>query len=156
MKHFRTALLIGAIVLPACMLVGCGGGAKQRSGIDQNIQNAKMFVKDLKEGFAAGQLEKKTEGAREGQARPDARMTILTFAIKDKIRATIQKRETDAQKRDKALAQLKKSEDYLMNEIGPKYQEAVRTKKAEDIQALVPLMEELDKQLDELNNILNS
>lgn len=155
MRQVRTALLVGAMVLPVWMLLGCDGGAKQRSSINNNLLNAKLICKDLKETFESGAVIKDFGGDR-GMGRPDSRMNILMLQIQDKIRSTVSRKETNVAKRDKALAKLKESDDFLTNQIIPKYEQAVKSKKSEDAKALVPLMDQLDKQLNELNDILNS
>lgn len=152
MKNMRTALKVSLVVLPALMLVGCGGGTKARSTVDANIKNAKDFIADLKSTFESGSAEKQLQSDRPG--RRDSRMGILTLLV-DKIGSTITKRENDPAKRDKAIAQLRKAQDYLVKEIAPKYNAALQSRKPEDAKALVPMMDQLDKMMDELNNILN-
>ncbi len=45
--------------------------------------------------------------------------------------------------------------ELMVKEIMPKYEAAQKSKKPEDARALVPLMDQLDKKLDQISDILN-
>lgn len=153
MRHFRAALMVGAILLPACM-GGCKDTAAVRSSVNANVANTKYVCNSLKKSFEQGQVVAETPGG--GAGRPDSRMGMLAMELQEKVRSSITRKEPDVAKRDKALAKLKESADYLNNEIVPKYQAARDSGKPEDAKALVPMMEQLDKQLDDLSDILNA
>ncbi len=151
MRRMSSVLLIGLVVPAVWMVTGCRNGAESRSGPDAALANAKYIVKSLKETFQSGQTVKPPAGRGD---RPDARMSILVLQVNGKISSTIRRKEQDAARRDKALAKVQEANALLVKEIMPKFEAAGKTKKPEDAKALVPLMDQLDKKLDEIDDVL--
>lgn len=154
MGHVRTAVLVGTILVATGFLTGCKDATKERSGANAVVQNAMMFTTSLRDTFAKGEMAEDFSQGRGG--RPDSRMEMLIVQLHDKVRSTITRKVEDVAKRDKALVALDKCNDYLQSDIIPKFKEGMQSKKPEDAKALVPLMNNLEKLLTELSDILNS
>ncbi len=150
MKLTRMAVVAAMLVLPAFLLMGCGDGAAKRSTTEANIQNAKTMIAGLKETFESGQTTRQAEAGGRG----DGRLGILTLLVNQNIEYTINKKVSDAGKRQQALEQLEQAKTMLKEQIVPKFEEASQSKSPEDARALVPLMEQLDQQLDKVNEAL--
>lgn len=149
MRHLRTALLVGTMILPISLLAGCQGSAKSRSSVDRTIKNAKTICDDLKKDFADGVLIKDMGGGT-GKAREDSRMSMLGMLISSKIAVTIQKKQTDPAKAAKAMAKLTECQEFMGKEIMPKYEAAKKSNKPDDAKALAEPMNQLSKKIDEL------
>jgi hypothetical protein len=151
MRLTRMVWLAGVLLVPVLLVTGCGDSAAKRSSMDNNIHNAKMILADLKKTFASGQTIDSTN-LRGGEK--DNRMGIVALLIVDKLPYMVNKRVTDATKRAAIQAKLKETCDFVEKTLVPKYVEADASKKPEDAKALVPLADQLDKQLDEINKLL--
>lgn len=151
MKLSRIALMAGLIVVPALMIAGCGDSVAKRSSVDNNVKNAKSILADLKTTFSEGKAVAETKGAEVGD---DSRMGMLAILVADKIPYMVNKRITDESKKKPLQAKLKEVSDFIDNTLVPKFNEAKASKKPEQAKALVPLMDQLDKKLDEVNNLL--
>jgi hypothetical protein len=154
MKLTRMLVGAGLLFIPALLLVtGCQSEKARRSSADANIQNAKLLIKSCRETFAAGRVT----GAADPEARGsgvDTRLPILLTIVADKIPFNVNRRVTDPDKKAKALAKLAEVTKLVDESLGPKYQAATNSQKPEDAKALVPLLDQLDQQLDELHEIL--
>jgi hypothetical protein len=144
------ALMAGLLVMPA-FLVGCPDQAAKRSSMDNNVKNAKLILEDLKKTFATGQMIQ-TGDARSGER--DNRFGLLVMLVNQKIVFMINKRVTDPAQRAPLQAKMVETSGFIENTLVPKYNEALASRKPEDAKALVPLMDQLDKRLDEVSNML--
>lgn len=150
MRLTRMAVISGLLVV-AFQITGCRDQVVQRSSIDNNIKNAKLIAASLKETFSAGRVEQTSE---ERGSERDGRFGMLQLLIRQKFSYMINSRVTDPSKRSTAQAKLTETVGFMDSTLVPKYTEAFRSKKPEDAKALVPLLDELDKHLDELNGLL--
>jgi hypothetical protein len=151
MKLTRMAWMAGLLVVPALLVAGCGDSVAKRSSVDNNIQNAKTLLADLKKTFATGQTEGVSKDRGGGQ---DTRMGLLTTLVAQKVPWMVNRRVTDASKKAPLQAKLKEASDFIDKTLLPKFVEAQASKKPEDAKALIPLMDQLDKQLDEVDKLL--
>lgn len=81
-------------------------------------------------------------------------MTILTLLIQDKLGRAIQGRVTDAEVKAAALAELAAANRLLTSQIIPAYDKAGHSQDPADAKTIVPLMDQLDKHMDQLQQIL--
>jgi hypothetical protein len=151
MKLTRLALMAGLLVVPAFLMVGCQDQAAKRSSMDTNVQNAKMILADLKKTFAGGKIAEVAD-SRSGER--DNRFGLMAMLIAEKIPYMVNKRVTDASKKAPLQAKLKETVDFIDTTLVPKFTAAQASKKPEDAKALVPLMDQLDKYLDDVNKLL--
>ena len=155
MKLTRVALMAGLLVVPAMFLTGCSDKTKVRSGVENNINNAKIMIAALKETFSEGRTEAKPDPNARGASGPDARMGLVAVLVAEKIPYAVNKRISDDTKRKAAMDKLAESGKFIDNTLVPKFNEAKKTGKPEDAKALIPLMDQLDQQLDEVSKIID-
>ena len=151
MKLTRMAWMTGVLLVPALLMMGCQDQAAKRSTMDTNVKNAKLILADLKKTFAAGQI---VEVSNQRGGERDNRMGLLAMLVAEKIPWMVNKRVTDASTKTALQAKLKEAIDLIDNTLVPKFNEAQASKKPEDAKALIPLMDQLDKQLDEVGKLL--
>jgi hypothetical protein len=157
MKLTRTVLMAGLLIVPVMMLAGCGDQSKVRSGVDNNIKNAKILIGQLKTTFEGGTTSVKADPnnrAASGDTGQDSRMAVLAVLVAEKIPYTVNKRVTDDAKKKAALEKLGEITKFIDSTLIPKYNAAQKSGKAEDAKALAPLMGEMDKNLDEVIKVL--
>jgi hypothetical protein len=147
-------VVAGLVVVPALLvLTGCQSDKAKRSSPDANLQNAKTLIKSCRETFAAGDISMKTD-RESGGSGVDTRLPMLLTIVADKIPFNVNRKVTDQAKKAKALAKLEEVKKLVDESLGPKYQTALDSRKPEDAKALVPLLDQLEKQLDEVSEIL--
>ncbi len=149
MKLARVALLTGLFIVPAVLVSGCGDNAQKRSSMDNTVKNAKLILADLKTTFASGLAEAK---AKEGGQ--DGRLGLMAILVTEKIPYMVNKRISDEAKKKPLQAKLDETAKFIDGTLVPKWTAAKASGKPEDAKALIPLMDQLDKQLDEINNLL--
>lgn len=156
MKFSRMTLLSG-LLIPALLLTGCKDSARTRSTADYNVTNAKKMLQDLKNEFASGRTAPAPVGASDDSRSggEDGRLNLVVMLVAEKIPYTINKRVTDSAKKAQLAAKIKEATKLIDDTLIPKYMDAVKSKKAEDAKALVPICEQLDKHLDELAAMLD-
>jgi len=154
MKPSRVAMVAGLLVVPALLVVtGCKSDKGERSTADANIQNAKSLIKSCRETFMTGNVSMNADREAGGTGF-DTRFPMLVSLVADKIPFNVNRRVKDPDKKAKALAKLQEISKLVDNSLGPNYQKALGTRNPEDAKALVPLLDQLEKQMDELEAIL--
>ncbi len=154
MKPTRMAVVAGLLVVPALLLVmGCKSDKAKRSSADANIQNAKFLIKSCRETFVTGSVTMNAD-REAGGSGVDTRLPMLLMLVADKIPFNVNRKVTDQDTKVKALAKLEEVTKLVDDSLGPKYQKALDSRRPEDAKALVPLLDQLEKQLDELHEIL--
>lgn len=116
------------------------------STASNSVRNAKYLITYLKTTFQAGAV-----GV---PASDPPRIDILSLLVQDKIKFLIYKHAASQAMATAAQMEQQAAEQLLMSTIVPAYEAAVLSKKPEDARAMVPLMDQLDKHMDKLLQIL--
>lgn len=115
------------------------------------IPDMKARITDLRGTFTAGQAECKYN---DGSGRWDSRVPVLADYIQRVMPGIMTRRITDAATRTAVLAELAAASQLLQTKILPAHETALTSGDPADAKALVPLMDELDKYMDNLLRIL--
>jgi hypothetical protein len=155
----RSGILAAGIVLLVC---GLTGGvtvmamarpttAPVRGSVTNNLRNAKALIASLRQTCAAGQVVMPAASAAASQAvQGDTRLAIVALLVQDKIPYVVSKRVTDPKVSGTALSQVKTAGQLIQSQMLPLFEKASRSGNPADAKALVPLLDQLDKQMDAL------
>jgi hypothetical protein len=115
------------------------------ASVSNYIRNAKMMLSDLRRTCAAGQARLPHAGGER-----DNRMGIVAWIIQEKLPYIMPRRISNTAVLQAATTQLSAAIQLIETRLIPAYNQAVQSGKPEDAKALVPLLDQLDKQLDAL------
>jgi hypothetical protein len=103
-----------------------------------------------RQDYAAGRLDPPEPSNARENTRRETRMADLLVTVRDRLPYVIQKETPDIRIEYKALAQARAAGQFVETQLLPAYERAEKTGKVEDIRSLVPLIDQLDKQLDDV------
>lgn len=120
------------------------------------IKEAKTLIADLKIDFRAGVAYRDwpPPDVHGGTGRPDSRVSMLDLLIHKKIPLSIQKCVSDQRLQNAAMTECVAANQLMMLQVWPAWHNAKESKNPKDAQAIVPLMDQLDKHMDNLLQIL--
>jgi hypothetical protein len=138
----KTRVLAGVVL---GVMVLAGGCRQTGAPPDKRIQDAKGVVVDLRKTFEGGKLF-------DGDPRQDMRMVLVIGILKKVHYGTIKNEKSETRKRvilagiDEAIK--------TFEDVAPKWQQAVDARKTEAAKDLIPYMQKLETQLDQLTATL--
>jgi hypothetical protein len=141
------AVAVEALFIPS----GCSSQARKHPGCVVNIQNTKSIIAVERKLCARGELR---EWARPEGAQVQDRGSMLPVML-TKLRLVISREVVDPAKQGEALVVVEQAEAVLHEQIAPAYAKAMKSRQADDARAVVAMLDELDRRLDELLPILS-
>ncbi len=114
--------------------------------VELNVGIARNILGDLRKTCQAGTTRVGDLG--------DAGLRVLPLLLQDKIPGIIRERIADAATRDAALDQARKASRLLETTLTPAVREAQQSQNGDDARAIVPLLDQLDRQLVDLAKIV--
>lgn len=113
------------------------------------VSKTKRIISNLRSTFAVGKADIDTT-----YDHSEPFFYLVPGLLEGMIPASIQSGVKDTTVKSNALAKLSQIATFLDSQVIPAFKEAYRSRNPADAKALVPLMDQLDKQVDQLQQIL--
>lgn len=143
--------LLAAVAVEATFLpFGCSYQPTKSASCIQVVHVIKSTTADYQQACRKGRMPAAAPGAST-QDSPGPALSLML----NNLRHCITRQITDETKQAIALEMIDKADALIHDQIAPSYTKAWNSRQADDARALVPLLDELGRQMDDLLRVLS-